>query len=153
MGLDHVTEVFFFYEIVYCLSLGITKMSIAFLYFRILDRKIYRWLLWITQIFNVLVMLAFLIILFLSCTPIQRYWISSYEIEGTCSGFVWEWGGAYMGLNLLLDVWLIALPSHYVWKTVMDFRTKMGVVFMFAMGGLCVSIHPSSSEDPEPAVD
>lgn len=103
-GLDHVTEVFFAYEIVYCTALGFTKMSIAFLYFRILDGKLYRWLLWITQAFNVLLMISFLVGLFLSCNPLPRYWIYSWDIVGTCSD-VWDWGGYYMGLNLILEWW------------------------------------------------
>lgn len=115
------------------LQLGFTKISIAFLYFRVLDGKIYRWLLWITQIFNVLLILSFLIGLFLSCDPLPRYWIYSYDIVGTCSD-VWDWGGYYMGLNLLLDIWLIILPSQYVWKTVLDKRTRFGVLTMFGLG-------------------
>lgn len=137
MGFDHVTEVFFAYSIVYCTALGFTKISIAFLYFRILEGKIYRWLLWGTQIFNVLLILSFLIGLFLSCDPLPRYWIYSYDIVGTCSD-VWDWGGYYMGLNLLLDIWLIVLPSQYVWKVVMDRRTKLGVIAMFALGVVSV---------------
>lgn len=43
-----------------------------------------------------------------------------------------------MGLNLLLDIWLIILPSHHVWKAVMDQRTKLGVISMFGLGLMCV---------------
>lgn len=39
-----------------------------------------------------------------------------------------------MGLNLLLDIWLIILPSQYVWKTVLDKRTRLGVFMMFGLG-------------------
>lgn len=39
-----------------------------------------------------------------------------------------------MGLNLLLDIWLIILPSQYVWKTVLDERARLEVLTMFALG-------------------
>lgn len=84
-----------------------------------------------------LLICSFLIGLFVSCTPLPRYWIYSYDIVGTCSD-VWDWGGYYMGLNLLLDIWLIVLPSQYVWKAVMDRRTKLGVIAMFGLGLMCV---------------
>ncbi|CAN8100488.1 unnamed protein product [Discula destructiva] len=139
VGLDHITEVFFAYSIIYCTALGFTKISITFLYFRILDGKLYRWLLWCTQVFNVLLICSFLIGLFLSCNPLPRYWIYSYDIVGTCSD-VWDWGGYYMGLNLLLDIWLITLPSHYVWRAVLDRRTKIGVIAMFCLGAATMTM-------------
>lgn len=151
-NLDRVTIVFFVYEIIYCLALGLTKISIAFMYFRILEGRKYAIMLWGTQVLNVLVICSFLIGLFLSCKPLARYWIYSYDTGGECSD-LWDWGGYYLAFNLLLDIWLIAIPSSYVCKTSLDQRTKGAVIAMFCLGivwvSFCLDACPGGGEQSE----
>lgn len=128
-----MTIAFFVYEIIYCLALGFTKISITFMYFRILEGRKYTIILWGTQVLNVLVICSFLIGLFLSCQPLDRYWIYSYTIDGKCSD-LWDWDGYYLSFNLFIDIWLIAIPSSYVWKTLLDWRKKLAVIAMFCLG-------------------
>lgn len=137
MGLNNVTIVFFVYSIFYCMALGTIKMSIAFMYFRILEGKRWKVVLWATQVLNVLVIISFLIGLFLSCHPLQRYWIYTYETYGECSD-LWDWGGYYVGFNLFLDIWLMVIPSTYVFRTNLTRRMKISVVAMFCLGILYV---------------
>lgn len=132
-NLDRVTITFFVYEIVYCLALGMTKISIAFMYFRILEGRWWSRVLWATQALNVLTILSVLIGLFLSCHPLDVYWASSWDAGGNCPD-LWLWNGYSLGLNLFLDVWLIAIPSSYVWKTNLAWRSKFAVIGMFCLG-------------------
>lgn len=132
-NLDRVTITFFVFEIIYCFALGMIKISITFMYFRILEGRRWKYVLWVTQVFNVLVISSFLIGLFLSCKPLARYWASSYDAGGNCPD-LWNWNGYYLAFNLFLDVWLIAIPSSYVWKTSMERRNKIAVIAMFCLG-------------------
>lgn len=143
-NLDRTTITFFVYEILYCLALGMTKISIAFMYFRILEGRWWSRVLWATQAFNVLAILSVLIGLLLSCKPLDVYWASSWDAGGNCPD-LWLWNGYSLGLNLFLDVWLIAIPSTYVWKTNLARRSKFAVTGMFCLGLVCVSFSSSPS--------
>lgn len=137
LNIDRVTITFFVYEIIYCLALGMTKISIAFMYFRILEGRWWSRVLWATQVLNVLTILSVLIGLFLSCRPLDMYWASSWDAGGNCPD-LWLWNGYSLGLNLFLDIWLIAIPSSYVWKTNLARRSKFAVIGMFCLGLMCV---------------
>lgn len=148
-NLDRVTITFFVFEIVYCFALGMTKISITFMYFRILEGRWWKYVLWGTQVFNVLVIGSFLIGLFLSCKPLAEYWASSWDAGGNCPD-LWNWNGYYLAFNLFLDVWLIAIPSSYVWKTSLERRSKIAVIAMFCLGLMCVTALYLIHEPPPP---
>lgn len=41
---------------------------------------------------------------------------------------------AHSGINIGLDVWIIILPIHEVWKLNMSVRWKLQAMTMFAVG-------------------
>lgn len=140
INLNRVTQIYFVHRIIYALALGAVKISVAGMYFRILEGRSFRYALWATQVLNVLVIVSFLISLGFACIPLRAYWAYTYDVtDSVCPDF-WDWGGYYMAFNLILDVVLIALPSGYVWRTLMDLKTKIGVIVVFGLGVLFVFV-------------
>lgn len=140
INLDRVTQTYFVHRIIYALALGTVKISVAGMYFRILKGLYFRYALWATQVLNVLVIVSFLVSLGFACIPLKAYWAYTFDVEGSDCPDFWDWGGYYMAFNLILDVVLIALPSGYVWRTMMDLKTKIGVIVVFGLGVLYVLI-------------
>lgn len=138
-NIEKYTITFFVFEIVYFFALGMTKISITFMYFRILEGRRWKHVLWLTQLFNVLVMVCFLLALFLSCRPLLGYWAASFDGRSKCTS-LWDWNAYYLACSLAIDIWLIAIPSVYVWKTNLAWRNKMSVIAMFCLGLVYVSI-------------
>lgn len=67
-------QIFFIFEVLYTLTLGIIKISICFLFLRLFpDRRIRRFL-WATQIFNVTVVGVFMIVDLAQCQPLSYFW-------------------------------------------------------------------------------
>ena len=71
------------------------------------------------------------------CHPVQYFWNKDIR-SGTCLD---ENALAYAnsGLSIAQDIIIIALPIPVVLKMNMDTKKKIGVAFMFAVGGLYVS--------------
>lgn len=133
-NLDKVTICFWVFKAFYALAMGWTKIAIVFLYFRILQGRKSRILLWATQAANLLVMCSFIIALGFACRPIWTYWAYSFDVPDSTCDDLWDWGGYYTGFNLALDVWMIVVPVYTITKLQMDKKAKMGVVAMFCLG-------------------
>ncbi|KAJ4394495.1 hypothetical protein N0V93_003713 [Gnomoniopsis smithogilvyi] len=132
--LDTVTKIFFSWEMTYALSLGLSKMSITFIYFSILQGRKTQIALWATQAMNVLVIISFIIGIFFACQPLPFFWTYSYDIPGGVCPDIWNGSGAYTALNILMDIWLILLPTQYVWKKLQNPRTRNAAIAMFSLG-------------------
>lgn len=146
--IDAAAKVFFAFEIIYGPALGSTKISITFMYFRILQDHRMKVILWATQVLNVLVIISFIFGLFFTCTPLDFYWTySKVVVGGTCPD-VWMYGGYYVAFNIFLDVVLIFLPSQYIWKNILDTRARIGIIAMFCLGLMCVPLSSSLLPDP-----
>lgn len=110
-------------------------MSIVFLYFRILDGRRGRLLLWGTQVANFLVMASFIISLGLSSRPSWSHWAYSHDVERSHCPDTWDWDGYYTGFNLVLDVWMIVISTWKVWDVPqLDRNARLGVIAMFCLG-------------------
>lgn len=132
--LDTFTQVFFGASIVYGFTIGMTKMTIMFLYRRIFRLCAHITLcVWATQALNVAVMVIYTVGLFIACTPLEFYWAFAAPVTGECPDPI-DSGGVTPGLNVALDCWMIALPLCYVWKMRVDWRDKVVVVGMFSLG-------------------
>lgn len=133
-NLDKSSICFFVFKLFYALSMGTTKIAIVFLYFRILEGRKSRIMLWATQAANLLVMVSFIVALGLSCRPIWAYWAYSYDVEGAICPDLWDEKGYYTGLNLALDIWIIVVPVYTITRLQLDTKTKLGVITMFCLG-------------------
>lgn len=67
-------QIFFVFEVLYTITIGIIKISITFLYLRLFpDRRIRRFL-WATQIFIVTLVGVFVIANLAQCQPMSYFW-------------------------------------------------------------------------------
>lgn len=83
---------------------------------------------------NVLVIISFIIGIFFACSPLDFFWTYSYEIPGGVCPDVWNGTGSYTALNILVDIWLILLPTQYVWNKLRNPRTRQAAIAMFSLG-------------------
>lgn len=144
-NLDKSAICFFVFKALYALAMGWTKIAIVFLYFKILEGRKSRIVLWATQVMNLLVMISFIIALPNACKPIWAYWAYSYDVPDSTCDDLWDWGGYYTGFNLALDVWMIIVPVYTITRLQMSKKAKLGVIAMFCLGFAYVSQSTTSS--------
>ncbi|KAJ4417799.1 hypothetical protein N0V82_005965 [Gnomoniopsis sp. IMI 355080] len=132
--IDAALEVWYISEVLYTITLALVKSSILFLYTRIFPTGKFRKFVWGTQIFNLTLAIVFVATDFVQCRPLSYFWHSwDGESLGTCfdlNAFAY----AHSGVNIALDVWIIGLPVHEIWKLNMPLRWKMQAMAMFAVG-------------------
>lgn len=131
-----IIKIFYTFEMLYTITLGTVKMSICFLYFRIFpDRKFRRWL-WGTQIFNILLTIAFMLVDLLQCSPISWFW-DRLDANTTQTGRCINLPGVAIAqgcLALALDLWMLILPATQIWGLQMAWKKKLRVQIMFTLG-------------------
>ncbi|QPG94069.1 hypothetical protein C2857_004435 [Epichloe festucae Fl1] len=128
-------EYFFIIEIMYLAEMAIVKLSLSLFYLGIFPGATIRRLLTGTCILNVIFGVVFVTIGIFSCTPVSRYWTQHVEkdLTGHCINlnlFAWLHGIC----NIVLDVWMIALPLSQIKGLELHWKKKVGVVFMFFLG-------------------
>lgn len=117
----------------YSIGLGLSKMSIIFLYQRIFEGPRLRWALLATQTFNALLTLSY----FISAFFVQRPFKCTFQVEldsGCTYNDVWDGSGAFSAVNAAFDIWLVAIPAAVVWKLQMKTERKINVIAVFATG-------------------
>ncbi|KAI3395630.1 hypothetical protein diail_1068 [Diaporthe ilicicola] len=127
-------QIFFVFELLYALTLGIIKISICFLFLRLFPDKRIRRLLWGTQVFIVVLIVTYLIADLAQCQPMSYFWdMWDGDHVGRCNnlnGMAWS----HAIINIALDLWMLALPASQVWGLNMPLRRKLGVMIMFGLG-------------------
>ncbi|KAK7731893.1 hypothetical protein SLS63_005190 [Diaporthe eres] len=144
-------KVYFIFEILYTVTLGMIKISICFLYIRIFSNSTLKKVLWGTQIFNLLLVVAVLGAEFGQCVPLSYLWDAwDQEHSGRCFNInvvVY----AHSAINIALDVWMLILPATQVWRLNMSFKKKLGVSAIFAIGIFIVRLTTLSQFGKDPA--
>jgi hypothetical protein len=100
------------------------KISIIFFHQRIFEEEKFRHYLHGTQIFNFLLVGAYLAVDFAQCIPLSHFW----------DGWTREASGRCVDINIVLDVWMIGLPASQIWGMNMQFAKKAQVLLMFGLG-------------------
>ncbi|KAI7782216.1 hypothetical protein LA080_013761 [Diaporthe eres] len=127
-------KVYFIFEILYTVTLGMIKISICFLYIRIFSNSTLKKVLWGTQTFNILLIVVFLCADFGQCVPLSYFWDAwDKEHSGSCFD-INAMAYTHSAINIALDVWMLILPAIQVWRLNMSFKKKLGVSAMFAIG-------------------
>jgi hypothetical protein len=126
--------VFWISESLYFVTVGLIKMSICFFYRRIFTGVAFQRLLWFTQVFNGLVVLTFVLLVFTQCQPLSYVWTAwDGEHQGTCIN-IQAVSYIHSAINIALDIWLLVLPATQVWSLKMTTKKKAAVFSMFAIG-------------------
>ncbi|KAF2827280.1 hypothetical protein CC86DRAFT_466080 [Ophiobolus disseminans] len=113
------------------------KISILHLYITIFPSERFRKVCYGTMLVSTLYFLSVLMETFLLCTPVQYNWDKT--ITGTCSthsDVAFILAGT---TNLIIDVFVVALPMPTLWRLQMPLERKIGVMAMFSLGvGICI---------------
>ncbi|OHW90118.1 integral membrane protein [Colletotrichum incanum] len=124
--------------VAYSLSVTTAKMSLLVLYLRLSPD---RWFRIVTMMFIGFAMayaLTFLLLIVLSCRPIQASWDLSMRAGATCidKNIVYL---VLSGTNIIMDVVCLILPFKIIIPLQMARRQKLSLILLFATGGfVCI---------------
>jgi hypothetical protein len=129
---------FYFTSIIYIAEVSIVKLSFLFFYMRIFPGTTIRWLLWGTIACNIAIGLAFTLVAIFQCTPVEHAWEQWHgEHPGTCLNInAIAWSNAC--ISIALDIWMLAIPLSQIRTLKLDWKKKLAVGVMFAVGTLYV---------------
>ncbi|KAK1964467.1 CFEM domain-containing protein [Colletotrichum sublineola] len=130
----------YIFGICYITCLAFIKASILFLFLRVFPEGKFRKALWYTQVFNLLVFISFLAGAIAACQPIEYFWIGwAKETDGKCFD-VNAFALSHGIVNVVLDVWMLALPLSQIYYLKMDQKQKLGVMLMLGVGIFLVAV-------------
>lgn len=133
--IDMSLLIYYIFEILYAINLGMIKISICFLYMRIFrDNPIFQRIMWGTQAFNILLVLAFVGADLGQCQPLSYFWQGwDNEHQGRCFN-INAMSYAHAAINIALDVWMLFLPATQIWSLNLSRERKIGISMMFGVG-------------------
>lgn len=120
-------------EVLYCLIMGLIKLSIIVMYGSIFPQRRFHWALWFTAFLIVSWVTYGVLTGILECVPLEALWDPSIK-DAKCInyGTLVVAAGVH---NILLDFIILALPIPLVWALNMSREKKRMLIFTFAMGG------------------
>jgi len=127
-------KLLYFLQLLYLVQIALIKASILFFFLKIFPDRRFRQCLWIVQVLNLLICLAFVGVGFGQCRPFSYFWTGwDGEHEGSCLDATVT-GLAHVALNIALDIIMLVLPVTQIYKLQMNRRKKIGVMAMFQAG-------------------
>ena len=134
-------------------TVGVSKLSLLFLYLDVFPQQKFRILCWALIIHISLTLIALNIVTILQCQPIQFSWDKSLDgkwyVVGksllhivytdatlTFSINIKAFWYAQSGWNTLMDVIVLVMPIPLVVKLQMNLRGKLGLFAVFLLGTL-----------------
>ncbi|GKT82148.1 CFEM domain-containing protein [Colletotrichum tofieldiae] len=125
-------------EIIYFVAQGFAKVALCLFMLRIFPKKNMRVRIYMVCGLVCAYMLAFIIATLLQCQPIGYFWKQlDDKVEGRCNDIhLQAWIAA--GINIGLDVVIIALPIKSLWAMQASLAKKITAICMFSLGTLYV---------------
>ncbi|KAF9873254.1 CFEM domain-containing protein [Colletotrichum karsti] len=121
-------------QILYHSCMALIKASIIFFLLRIFTDGKTRIVLWCTQAINAMIGATFLFAGLFQCSPVDLVWkLTEGFHEGHCINVI-VLTVAHAAINIVLDVWILIIPSVRVWKMNMRTRDKWAASAMFSLG-------------------
>ncbi|KZL66584.1 CFEM domain-containing protein, partial [Colletotrichum tofieldiae] len=127
-------------EIIYFVAQGFAKVALCLFMLRIFPKKNMRVRIYMVCGLVCAYMLAFIIATLLQCQPIGYFWKQlDDKVEGRCNDIhLQAWIAA--GINIGLDVVIIALPIKSLWAMQASLAKKITAICMFSLGTLVTII-------------
>jgi hypothetical protein len=120
---------------VYYISLALVKISILIQYLRIFVSKSMRITNWtilaVVSVYSLITILASVFV----CYPIYYFWDKSYTGPSSCLNQKALWF-SNASLNILSDLAILIAPMPALSSLQLPRRQKIGVMFVFALGGV-----------------
>ncbi|KAJ6095923.1 hypothetical protein N7486_006669 [Penicillium sp. IBT 16267x] len=132
--------IFYIQELLYITCVTMVKICFLLFYLRIFPSDRMRLMIKISCLVTICYGLTFLFGLAFQCSPVSYNWNGwDGEHKGTCvqtNSLV----VAAAAFNIVLDIWVIALPIPRVLTLQASLNTKLQVVFMFSVGFLITGV-------------
>jgi len=130
-------RLFYFGEATYYITVSLTKMSILFLYLKLIPQHGYQIASWVLMVFVALTGLSCTLAGIFQCKPIERAWFIG--IEGKCFDQVALFL-ANAGLNIAQDFLIYFLPLKPLWDLQLPRRQRIALIAIFTVGAfVCVT--------------
>ncbi|PWY83997.1 hypothetical protein BO83DRAFT_449317 [Aspergillus eucalypticola CBS 122712] len=120
--------------IMYIPALGLSKISLIILYYRLSDmQREWRITLWGMTAFVVAYMIVLECLFLFTCEPVHKSWYP--DIDGRC----WSKAPIFMAgvvASMFIDLVLLVMPLPIVLKLQITSKKRFGLILMFGLGGL-----------------
>jgi hypothetical protein len=122
----------------------LTKLSVLMFYRRLVDgtySQTFKWAIWVAMGFVGAMTITFIVLLFLTCTPLQAYWYQydlTYDKKYTCASVdqIVEISKLSGSLSVITDFYSVALPAVLLLRIQISKKQKIGLMCIFGLGFL-----------------
>lgn len=132
------TQSFWALQILYKFTINLTKTSILFLYLRVFAPRNTTATTFRRTVYGVLIYvlgyaISSIVATIVQCTPISRTF--NHNIKGRCINLTAFWYANAVA-NIVGDLFILGLPMPVVNRLHLPRRQKLGLMMVFALGGL-----------------
>ncbi|KAL2870903.1 uncharacterized protein BJX67DRAFT_389799 [Aspergillus lucknowensis] len=133
-NIDHILYIYFFDECLYLTGIALTKISILCFYLRVFPRREFRIAVYAAIGVNIAYIIVFVLISVFQCRPVHGAWHRwDEEHEFQCNNINAQ-GWASAAINMILDIFVMALPLRELYHLNLSWRKKAFVMCMFSLG-------------------
>ena len=127
-------QYYFFGELFYFLAITMFKISLLCFILRIFPARHLKIGAYIGLALSLAYGIAFFFATLFQCSPVSMAWnFWDEETPGRCNDIKMQaWVSA--AVNIVIDVYILVLPLHEVWKLKMNMTKKFMLLFMFSLG-------------------
>lgn len=127
---------FYVYVLVYKIQISLAKISVCLFLLRIFRASAFRYITYGMMGLNAAIAVTWVFADAFRCSPIHLAW-DEWENPGRghCMNFSLS-TIANAFVNIIVDASMVAMPMYEVAKLSLSIRKKLGVLLMFAMGGV-----------------
>lgn len=123
----------------YCLTGMTLKFTIGLFLLRIAVHKSQKTIIWTVMVVSGLMSIYFFLLFCFQCVPVAYFWGQySSSGKGSCINpvIVSRTAYVYSAVSCWSDWTFCILPGFMVWNLQMNFRMKVSVLLLFALGAL-----------------
>ena len=110
-------------------------MSILLFYKRIFRGRVFEILVLILEVLAITWGISFFFATLFECFPISQVWNTFYGQPRHCYDYLPMFMATAIS-NMIIDILIILLPWHMIWKLQMPTRQKIAVGVIFTLGAL-----------------
>lgn len=114
------------------------KLSVLSMYLRIFPTRFVKWGVSILGAIAIMWFVSILLVIIFQCSPIAMAW-DPLLTTGHCVNKEWLFLGNSIP-NILTDIAILCLPMYEVYHLRLDRGKKIGLVFVFLLGGLFIAV-------------
>jgi len=130
-------ELFYYGEATYYITVSLTKISILFLYLKLIPQRPYRIANWGMMAFVALTAFTCVVAGIFQCSPINKAWRP--DLPGTCFNQVALFL-SNAGLNILQDIVIYFLPVKTLWQIQLPKKQRIALIAIFVVGAfVCIT--------------